>query len=685
VRKGRGAAAADDSSSSSNGMSAKDAYDTPVRLTTQKVSRCIWNCKLEFTYDNEYEWRIAAIQVSSAKDPRTQLVRFYVDGPVDPAQADIRWNDKSYRLHFFEIYVSALHAFEGQDANRHAVEVHLCHKKLSEQDNDWVVVSVMVDPSYTYNLSQDFFKRLLGKLAAPLYEEDGGGGGPDAVFDRSSSLSLQQSLWSGAGGDATMCSTQAGAAAPFAGGSRFRCAEVAVEGAGRARWTPYQLLPFDKAYLMYPGKCPYTSRLDISYGPAAQRDDERVTFVVMTTSVSIHYDELAVLKRLYGSSIDNGYCNYMRYRLASITSTDIRYNSGGNTLANNASNMARDGKYMVKCERAGQSQIGGKPTFGRAVRGVATPKDSEVATRGVLAFHQGSASALPTIMLAVFFSVLMVVVMGLPALHVRHWQNVLMVFACACMVAMLVISTYVSALNVVMIVLGPLFIVAILLVNFVGKFVMRHDDAIRGADIICMITAVVAAALLAVFAITCVVGSPLQFNYDEGSTVRYYCIMHKDKPLKESVEDFHFVTDLLETTPLSEMRFFVGTKAVVDVMFVAPMYYRQMAQHVHASSEQVAVRSVAVTEGKGASYTPVNGPYEIVPSDLSLSPKQLYKVCKDYDANMKANHSDPLTSFAKALQKANGDVTVADAIVTIETKLPTLGRYLQYNNQFELT
>lgn len=658
---------------------------SPVKLVTKGVSQCYWDCNAEFVYENNFENKIAAVKVASlVEGENISLVRFYVDGPHDPSRTDVKWKDRTYQLQYMELFVGAMHTFEDNpNHNPNTVELCMCHKHTDPDTSDWLIVSIMVEPSYLYNLSQDFFKRLLGPIATHLHELPESASDGELFSSKKAGVAVdlnpsRNMLYTGTAGE-SMCSTPSidlpsGVSTNV---GQVRCLQVNVEDGGASQWSPYQAIPFDKGFLVYNGSCPYKELMGMSYGPKSQQPNETVTWLIMTTSVTMHYDEYTILKRMYGNSRMNTVNWYDWNSLrSSIPPTDIRYSDGDSTLAN-ASNMARDGKYIVKCEQAGQRRMGGRPSFTKAISSATTPASMEAAPRGPLVFDHGSGSALPVIMLSVFCTAVLIVAFSLPALQIKQWRNVLAIFAGACLQALLIVSTTASPMTIVMVLIMPLILFGMLMINFAGKFAQKQQ--IKGYKYICIITTIAVACLLGVYSTTCIVGIPLQFHYNSGTRVQYYYIMKGYTNIKHEFEKLHFIDlgMMVSDESQKDLRFFIGTKGLVDVMFIAPLYYRGLANHVDANAVTIA--------DDGTSFTTVNGPYEVIPSNLDLTPKVMYKVCVEYDKQMHAQYRSPLDAFATALQMNNDSVnSIGDAKQLLRDKQVKLFQYLKYNNEASL-
>ena len=672
-------------------MASQSAAKTPVNLTSKNVSSCVFNCNAEFIYENEFEWDIVAVRVintNQAEDQRHHLIRFYVDRDPRNLQADLRWNSKNYQLVFFEFFLNSLHRFEGEGR---AMEVCLCHKEMSESSNDWVNVSVLVEPSYVYNLSQDFFKRVIASIATDeLYESQS----PSDVSKSwlkgvAIGLTSTETLPTSPGictVDTTSTGDEEAETPADAMSTYFRCASLKIDGAGRSKWTPYQLLPFDKEFFMYAGSCPYVEQLGISYGNNKDRTRETVAWIVMAHSVTIHFDEFAVLKKVFGKQSEK--ClNYYFYDVSKIAAKKIRHNSGKASVRN-ASELGRDQKYFLKCDS--QKKLVGKTTYARRgdgsgpVAAVVNTKDAESGSRGTLVFYHGAAS-FPAILLSVFFSGLIMLFMVLPAMKIYRWQNILMGFASLCLLCMLAVCVFISPMNIVMLTLGPLVIFANLLLNFAGKFVVRHE--IGGAEYINLICQIAVAALLGLFASIAVVGTPMQFAYGSTANAHYYYLMSGNTDIKHEYEGLITKNPIDTITGRSEediwqgIRFFVGTKAVMDVNVLSTHYLRDRTRHETVSvAAQVPDGSKNTPASSSMNYAYINAPIEVTPASLDVKPAVLYDICVAYNDNMYADHRNPFTAFVSAYRKKGPGGSESQ----IKAKLLQLNRplvnYLLHNN-----
>jgi carbonic anhydrase len=251
---------------------------TPVVIPSDGVKKCSLLCAVEFTYPST-GW---SLQFNST--PRLSHFQFDVNNTSNAPH--LKYNGDSYLLRKIEFYATSLHqTMETGTETSYDAEMCLWHQSVNTRK--WAVVSVFLNQSGSYSVSQEFFREMLYPLPNDLTN-----------VGKDLQITLSES------------------------------------------WSPYQGLPYKKSFYIYSGTSPYAPCV-LS---AANKDPiSEMVWIVFDNKVSIdgngEYKKLVnICKTFIGN--DGG-----QYPKANIGARPIYYNDGSFVPGN----MDSTNKVYVKC------------------------------------------------------------------------------------------------------------------------------------------------------------------------------------------------------------------------------------------------------------------------------------------------------------------------------------------------
>lgn len=342
---------------------ANSATYTPVIIKSpSQCVQCSLTCQIQFEYPRS-NWAMSAVRVVDnvfqTTGGKNNILRFYVNNFNLTPFKDITFNGNQYQLEFIEFYVPALHKMplEGDsdesdsssDTVTHEVEMVLCHRSVDDDaGGSWVNVSVFAIPQNSYSLSNTFFYELIN--TALIVPDQNASTDKNTQYIYNSELLSDTSpqiipglswmepyLSSGNQQAVTRMGDTAGAPAVNITVGEF--------------WNPYQALPANKAFYSYLGEFPYA--------PCQFTQNQKVTWVLMQTPVSMFQSEFNILRTAITNT--STIFNYNQGNLY----TPIRMASGRNLMYNNGElvvgNQDQD-KFYVKCVKANDNNVSKGPT-----------------------------------------------------------------------------------------------------------------------------------------------------------------------------------------------------------------------------------------------------------------------------------------------------------------------------------
>lgn len=316
--------------------------------------QCSLTCQVSFDYARP-RWRMSAVNITNpkpdAKGTTQQLLRFYVSNMNEPVKKDVVFNGRDYQLEFIEFYEQSIHKIpvEGETSSyQYPVEMVMYHSShngsttpggpVVAPSTDWLAVSVFALPQNSYSLSNTFFYQLLNTtLVVPSTTTDASGSNYAVNSNILSDTSpyVMNVSWS-----QPTNITQAVVNRPKTGASATSGVSPAIQIQVGQFWSPYQVLPANKAFYSYTGTFPYSASLATpNYG-----SNNTFTWLLMKNPVSMYNGEYSILQHLFqGEEFAlNHSANYPTPCIQN--SGNIMYNDGELVGGN-----ADQDKFYVKC------------------------------------------------------------------------------------------------------------------------------------------------------------------------------------------------------------------------------------------------------------------------------------------------------------------------------------------------
>jgi len=198
---------------------------TPIVIPSTGVKRCSLLCAVEFTYPST-GWSIKFENVTSLNHYQFQVTN-------TSNAPHLKYNGGSYKLRKIELYAKSLHRTMENNNTPTQYDAELCMWHQSNNGLKWVVVSVFLNQSQSYSVSQEFFREFLYPIPTDLTN-------------------------SGANVDITLSES----------------------------WSPYQALPYKKSFYIYSGSAPY-SPCNVPVSATDSRTMSELAWIVFDNTISI--------------------------------------------------------------------------------------------------------------------------------------------------------------------------------------------------------------------------------------------------------------------------------------------------------------------------------------------------------------------------------------------------------------
>jgi len=370
----------------------KSIFQSPITIPNE-VEKCNLLCAVDFVYPNK------------SRDVSVQHMSIRVDGSYDLLYVDIAdngtyiepdliYNGEKFRLSKIEFYSKSLHRLQRKScvqssasstsssspstspcSEQENLEMCMYHQSFSNQ-NDYLIVSVFLEPMFTYSPSQDFFARLIQMVAgSPLTNNS---------FSNTENMTLNASTNSATGStlddrtDINACKNAClmnknwckAVSVPSSTGmcDLLSTADTSLNLTALANsklyvpvplktmrfdesWTPLSALPMRKSFFIYQGSLPYS--------PCLPKNVGKVVWLIMENKMPIHDDDYKMILGVinpYGANNGSAY-PVQPLNLAnvspSIAQRRVLYNDGAFVLGNN---NERD-RFVVKCMKKEQQSV----------------------------------------------------------------------------------------------------------------------------------------------------------------------------------------------------------------------------------------------------------------------------------------------------------------------------------------
>jgi carbonic anhydrase len=372
----------------------KSIFQSPISIPNE-VEKCNLLCAVDFVYPNKS--RDVSVQHMSIRTDGTYDL-LYVDITdngtyTDP---DIIYNGEKFRLSKIEFYSKSLHRLEKKScqqsdlssqtpstvssssspcSEQQNLEMCMYHQSFSDT-NDYLIVSVFLEPMFTYSPSQDFFARLIQMVSGSPLNNDSFSITPNMTLNASTNSAtvsvlddrkdlnacknacLLNNKWCKAvsvPSSTNVCdllSTSDTTLNMTALENSILYVPVPLKKMRfDESWTPLSALPMRKSFFIYQGSLPYS--------PCLPKNVGKVVWLIMENKMPIHDDDykmiLGVIKP-YGANNGSAYPVQplnLPHVSPSIAQRRVLYNDGAYVLGNN---NERD-RFVVKCMKKEQQTV----------------------------------------------------------------------------------------------------------------------------------------------------------------------------------------------------------------------------------------------------------------------------------------------------------------------------------------
>jgi len=375
----------------------KSIFQSPI-LIPKEVEKCNLLCAVDFVYPNKS--RDVSVQHMSLKPGGTNDL-LYVDitDHGTYTEPDLIHNGEKFRLSKIEFYSQSLHGLEKKHceqsldnkvrqhqslsstahsracSEQQKLEMCMYHQSFSEQ-NDYLIVSVFLEPMFTYSPSQDFFARLVQMVSGAPLKNSTFSVTPDVTFNASTKVvnvvedptdinacknaCLLNNKWCKAisvPSSTKACDLLSTSYVPTSSNlvpltsSTLYVPVPLKKMRFDESWTPLSALPMRKSFFIYQGSFPYS--------PCLPKNVGKVIWLIMENKMPIHDDDY---KMILGVISPYGANNGSAYPLQPLNLPNVNpliakrrvlYNDGAYVLGNN---NERD-RFVVKCMKKEQQVI----------------------------------------------------------------------------------------------------------------------------------------------------------------------------------------------------------------------------------------------------------------------------------------------------------------------------------------
>lgn len=363
------------------------ATHSPIALPqSDNCIACSLTCNVKFDYTRVNGWEMSIVRVVDdtfrGTNSNKSILRYYVNNFSSTPFRDITFNNSHYQLEFIEFYLPSIHqvpvdtdtdAPTGQTHDRYPMEMVLCHRALDTVSaaTKWLNVSVFAEEQTSYSLTNTFFYQLVNTVLVSSRQSNANGNKKYIYNSRHLSKTSKQYMpnikWTN----------------PVVNNSQQRVVDrnnrtngspaVAVDVG--ENWTPYHVLPTNKAFYSYYG--------EFVYAPCTFDKDDRVAWIVMQHPVAIHQGEYNILRAVIEKqSSYYTYNNGLNYTpLPPAQGRNVMYNNGAMVVGNQDQD-----KFIIKCVK--------RDTVDKAQRVYATDFDEIHAMKNQL--NEGSRTSTMT-------------------------------------------------------------------------------------------------------------------------------------------------------------------------------------------------------------------------------------------------------------------------------------------------
>jgi len=366
----------------------KSIFQSPIVIPSE-VEKCNLLCAVDFVYPNK------------SRDVSVQHMSIHTDGTYDLLYVDVTdngtytepdliYNGEKFRLSKIEFYSKSLHRLEKKSCQQSELSSSKTSAPCSEQQNlemcmyhqsfrdsnDYLIVSVFLEPMFTYSPSQDFFARLIQMISGSPLTNNSFSVNPNMTLNASTNSATVSVLDDRK--DLNACKNacllnKKWCKAVSVASSTNECDLLSTSDTQLSMtalekntlyvpvplktmrfdesWTPLSALPMRKSFFIYQGSLPYS--------PCLPKNVGKVVWLIMENKMPIHDDDYKMILGViqpYGANNGSAYTVQplnLPYVSPSIALRRVLYNDGAYVLGNN---NERD-RFVVKCMKKEQQAV----------------------------------------------------------------------------------------------------------------------------------------------------------------------------------------------------------------------------------------------------------------------------------------------------------------------------------------